>query len=401
MSIHWVHGPADAELRVEELNAPDSGTLAVRLDAGPYGRNGIARQILVGLGKAPEIAGPASRGGSEWRFLRAWVEAHRLYRVVIAGVEQLRPKELRILIDNLDRTPADVWLWTVPALSNTHIRAFTELATRFEWDDFVTVFPPAPAGDTNAEPAAPAPYPQVPVEEFTTFRAACRDLLPPPDFERVDTDYRAAHAAATAIASEGDIIEQAAELLADRWATCTSDAEAQVVLRATQAALFCAGWYLGVALPEFLTAIELRPRAATRPMADWLQLRAYLDPAIGAATALSTAGMELPELVGLTLGDVEADGSSATGAGRRYSVDEPGRVFVHAQRLYRLERGGRSSDQFLVRAERTPSSATVSHALRAPVRDLGLGLIPPRALRQAGTALRWLATHGLSLRRLA
>lgn len=41
----------------------------------------------------------------------------------------------------------------------------------------------------------------------------------------------------------------------------------------------------------------------------------------------------------------------------------------------------------------------MSHALQVPVRDLGLGLIP-RALRQAGTGPRWLATHGLSLTRL-
>ena len=400
MSIHWVHGPADADLRVEEINAVDAGTLAVRLDAGPYGRSGIARQILTGLGKTPEIAGPSKRGGSEWRFLRAWVEAHRLERVVIGGVEQLRPKELRILIDNLDRTPADVWLWTVPALSNAHIRAFEELATRVEWDDFVACFPPLPPATTDAGPEAPTAYPQVPVEEFTTFRAACRDLLSPANFARVDADYCAAHVAASGLTADEDIVERTADLLADRWGSCVSDDEAQVVLRATQAALFCNGWYLGVALPEFLTAVELRPRTATRPMTDWLKLRAYLDPAIGAATALSAAGMELPELVTLTLADVAGDGSSATAAGRRYAVDEPGRVFVHAQLLFRTGLGGRAGDRFLVRAERDPSSATVSHALRAPVRDLGLGLIPPRALRQAGTAPRWLATHGLSLTRL-
>lgn len=400
MSIHWVHGPADADLRVEELNAVDAGTLAVRLDAGPYGRSGIARQILTGLGKTPEIAGPASRGGSEWRFLRAWVEAHRLERVVIAGVEQLRPKELRILIDNLDQTPADVWLWTVPALSNAHIRAFDELATRVEWTDFVASFRPLSPASPDPGAPAPAPYPQVPVEEFTTFRAACRDLLTRGDFDRVDADYRAAHAAASAIAAEEALVERTADLLADRWGTCVSDDEAQVVLRATQAALFCAGWYLGVSLPEFLTAIELRPRIATRPITDWLKLRAYLDPAIGAATALSAAGMELPELVELTLADVAGDGSGATAAGRRYVVDEPGRAFVHAQLLFRIERGGHAGDPFLLRADRNPTSATVSHALRAPVRDLGLGLIPPRALRQAGTGPRWLATHGLSLTRL-
>lgn len=400
MTIHWVHGPADAQLRVEAINAPDDGTLAVRLDAGPYRRSGIARQILAGLGKTPEIAGPASRGGSEWRFLRAWVESHRLDRVVIGGIEQLRPKELRNLIDHLAQTPADVWLWTVPALSNAHIRDFDQLTTRVEWDDFVARFPPLPPPSTDPEPEAAAAYPQVPVEEFTTFRAACRDLLSPPDFERVDADYRAAYAAASAIITAEVVVERTADLLADRWGTCASDAEPQVVLRATQAALFCAGWYLGVALPEFLTAIELRPRTATRPLADWRRLRAYIDPVIGAATALSAAGMELPELVSLMLVDVESDGAAAVVAGRRYVVDEPGRAFVQAQLLYRLERGSRPTDPLLVRGERNPTSATVSHALRVPVRDLGLGLIPPRALRQAGTGPRWLATHGLSLTRL-
>jgi hypothetical protein len=246
---------------------------------------------------------------------------------------------------------------------------------------------PTPAGST------PTSYPRVPRADFPTFRAACRDLLSPPDFALVDARYVAAFAQAQERLVQPTPDSVGAYLRTELGA-CASADELLVVLRAIQAALFRAGWLLQVALGSFLALMEREPRLATRGDAAWARLRPYTDPLPGALTALRASGLDVADLPRVTVGAIAADGSAIDYRGEHAPVEEPARVYLRAQRALRLTDGATSREPLFWRREGAISEVLALRALRRPMSQIGVALASATPQTKAKG---WLRENGLTL----
>lgn len=392
-AVTWVRGGADHRLTPLALNNPDGGVLAVRVPPGLLRGLALGGELLTGLGKDATHDGVRHHTTDVWRHLRAWMLAHPIRDVVLASAEHARPTHLVSIAEIVAAAGARLWLHTDgPASKSLELplaawageprpveRLATHLASRR--------LAPAPAA------RAADPFPAVPRVDFPTFRAACRDLLSPPDFARVDARYIAAFARAAERLAD-PTPDAVGTYLRTELGACASADEVLVVLRATQAALFRAGWLLQVALSSFLAIVEREPRVGTRTPAEWARLRPYTDPLLGAITALRAGGVEITDLPVVRVGDVSTDGSTVRVNSERFPIESAARVFVRAQRALRLGDGARRDEPLFWRYGGPISDVLALRTLRRPVSELGV------ALATAGPQVKskgWLRENGLTL----
>lgn len=399
----------------------------------------LGSDILTELGCDATTTGAGRPGEANPDIVAAWLLAHRVRDLYVQFAWDLSYPALCAAAD-LART-AQVHLWLVgdSPFSDRHAEYLEPYHPRM-WtgDEFLQHWAalthseegPVPASTPPALPATSvarraagpsgveATWPaHLPDDDFTTFRAACRDLLEPAAFHTVDEHYRAAHAEVVdtlvpllletrvgkAQAVDRESLEgTVAGWLAHRWEECESWQHFLVTVRAAQAAAFSSGWFLPVDLDQLLGAAHTTPRRAQRNTDTWRRLHALVEPHRGAVCALAAAGMGVDSIADLAVSSYDADTGLATdAAGRRFTIEEPARIFVETQQTLRRLRGAGAADPLIVPVDgRRPSPRTLAATVRQVRRELGVAVALPEPDRTTTDPLRWYRRWGVSVQEL-
>jgi hypothetical protein len=257
---------------------------------------------------------------------------------------------------------------------------------------------------------APAarPYPCVPRDDFTTFRAATRRLLDQDDFERVDRDLSASTTAVHRwLKDSGQIDELAVHAqLRQLVRSCSSVDQALVVMRGAQTACLFNDWLLKTDLDRLMAACAEQPIGRLDGTSVHL-LRGYGNPRLAAISVLGLVGMVPGEMASLNLADVARDGRRVG----ELDVPDLGAPLVRAQRLARVLEGASSADPFFLgeswrqgtrRQEGTRATArSIQIALRRVMKETGLPLTAHWSGHSKPDARIWTRRLGVSFRRLS
>ncbi len=259
---------------------------------------------------------------------------------------------------------------------------------------------------TRSELRRPRWPTHVPDDDFTTFRAACRDVLTGEEFAVVDAAFlgnvvvlRNAVAGMVPVATSAKRRPRRCSPTTgrppSRWRTT-------YLVRAASAAFCLAGHYLQVDLDQLIGAAARMQRRALRSAATWARLHAYPEPHRGAICALAAAGLAVEEMRHLAVGSYDASMARwppAMGAKSRWnrplasswwhnSTCAPAR----GQRL--LTRCSQTRDGAPMSAS---AMVTVIHNAR---RELGVAVAPARQDRKPIFGDRWMTRWGVSVQEL-
>lgn len=374
----------------------------------------LATDILTSFGVRDGLTGNGRPGEGQMDRVIAWAKAYDINDLYIQNAFLL---PLPVITELLTTTLSAGWhVWLV---GDTGYRTTVQETV----DDFCRnhQLSPADVGDGShfldtfktalAEPdpiddSVPVmDWPeQVPCDDFTTFRAACRDLLTPRVFEVVDEFFvRHARAAAdVAVSLPRDTVarEQAmADWFHARWREVETVTQFVVVVRAAQVGLFASQLHLRVELDRLVGTAQTMPHAALRRPNAWQRLRAYADPARGAACAFAAAGVPFGHMTKLSLDSVAADGSTARTEAGDYDIFEPARPFIRAQHHLRTGAGAGSDDAFFGNQTQR-GEQRLARFLTEARREAGVAVAASYKERDFASGSRWLTRWGLSIREL-
>lgn len=375
----------------------------------------LATDILTSFGVQDGLAGNGRPGEGHLARVVAWAKAYDIDDLYVQNAFLL---PLPVITELLATTISAGWhVWLV---GDTGYRTTVQDTV----DDFCRNhrLPPADVVDASQfldtfktaltepdpiEDAVPVvDWPEhVPSDDFTTFRAACRDLMEPPVFEVVDEFFvrhaRAAADVAKTLPRDTVAREQAmADWFHARWREVETVTQFVVVVRAAQVGLFASQLHLRVELDRLVGTAQTMPHDALRRPHAWRRLRAYADPARGAACAFAAAGVPLGHMATLLIGDVAADGSTArTGAGD-YDIFEPARPFVRAQHRLRTDEGAGPDDVFFEGQNQNKTDQRLARFLTEARREAGVAVAASYKERDLSSGSRWLTRWGLSIREL-
>jgi hypothetical protein len=231
------------------LGGPDQHRAVVRPTPGERDVAVLGADVLVALGKNPQVLGAERIGAEAWNLARAWTIGLGVRDLVVDRVHLLTPEQIVALLD-LAAGQATVWL-IYGGIDHRdtaeHLEFLGHPVEHLPWPQLPTGLRPARAPQDQTT----LPWPVLPAADFTTFLAACHRHLPRSEFERVATVYESAAQRADVWAGvhRGSGPTQLTAGLG-RWLRdeqlppTLAPAEALVTLRATQAALFVHGMLL-------------------------------------------------------------------------------------------------------------------------------------------------------------
>lgn len=228
------------------LGGPDQHRAVVRPTPGERDPAVLGADVLVALGKNPQVLRTERLGSDVWNLARAWTIGLNIRDLVVDRVHLLTPHQIEALIE-LAAGQATVWLVYGGTAADDTAEYLGHSVQRLPWTHLSTRLRPA-----QAPPASTSrPWPVLPTADFTTFLAACHRHLPREDFDRVAAVYERAAQRADQWAGvhRGSGPAQLPAALTrwlrdEQFATVPTATEALVTLRATQAALFVCGMLL-------------------------------------------------------------------------------------------------------------------------------------------------------------
>jgi hypothetical protein len=414
------HDGATRSIRPEMFTNPSEGRLGVWARPGCRRISWVASDLLSALGADDGVRGAGRDGEGRLENVLAWSLARGISDVFIQNAWLL---PYHVLTEMLETVPVARWtLWlvgdtgytdryraVVAQFCRTHgapapapVTAEEFLAT---WEHLLDS---GPAPGLLGSAAADAPWPtRLPSDDFTTFRAACRDLLPEAEFRTLDTYFQSAFATATDLAHDlptGTIErEQAlAGWFHQQWRAVESWQQFLVLVRATQVALFRAGLHLRVDLDRLVGTATTTPQQALRSSETWNRLLTYPEPCRGAACALAAEEVTVRQMRALTVAQVDVAGRSVEVGGASVAVRADARVFLRAQRHLRtLQTGTRQKTPFFADKQGRPQSEpALARYVTDARRELGVAVSAGRQLRDVSTGSRWMTRWGLSAQKL-
>ncbi len=412
------------------LGGPEHRRAVVRPTPGERDVAVLAADVLVALGKSPQILRTERLGARTWDLARAWTIGLGIRDLVVDRVHLLTAEQISSLIALADGH-ANVWLVYGGATADDladHPAFLEHPVEHLPWSQLPTCLRPA-------RPAASRPGPQwptLPTADFTTFLAACHRRLPRGDYDRVAAVFYPAAQRADMWANAhrgGGPTRLTAGLT--RWlrdhqlAEVPTAAEALITLRATQAALFVRGLLL-----RWNTA-ALGPDPARRLPGDLTTARAAALGAFTRTDHTAAAALSLHLNLGpigfgcWRCGDVSPDGAiieppreHGAHPGHRpadaelpctglITVPAHARAIVAAHLAYRRSIGARDHDPFFIHP--TGEAQPVHPDLRAGIQRTNerinlnptwMHRSPCRWGADVGVTPRspsWLTERGLSL----
>jgi hypothetical protein len=412
-----VRDPADAGAtgalarRLGELD----GVVAVALAPGetrPLGALGMA--ILDAMGKDLDLT-PALGQQDAWRLARAWLEAERTEALVITGSE-LFTSELWEGIDDMRRFQrAGAVILISHQVGHAGPRRRPRPAERsFDRSDPATLHAWAArllaALGSRDSPNNPPTlrYPVVPADEAPFFRAACRAILEPSDFARVNRSYRRGYDITRRwLAGRDEITEDEACVHLAENVLWTPDIHERLTrLRGAQIAFLRHSWLLKVDLEAFSAAnASDRPSAIDASIAERLRMYAQPKPAAMAALTIAT---KLPAgaLAMLNADQVLQKRARASYAtidfgDRRVAIEPAARPFLCAHHIDRVLRGEPADGPlFTTTAGRRMSTAALRQQLRRISQDTGLSLLSSSPLPNDDERGHWMRRRGITVQPL-
>jgi integrase len=387
---------------------------------GVLGRPGMRRpgwlaaDTLLALGCRDDVRGAGRPGEASWTLLAVWLTTHRIQHLFIQHAWMLPETALERLLDLLEHAHCVVWLVGDNPVTDRHRNLLAPWTHNLHsGEDFMAAWadiPIAPVRTTQepweGEENEVRDWPTtVPDDDFTSYRAACRDLLPTEEFQVVDTAYQHAFADARTLLAqlgpEGVTEETVARYLGRRWQDACTMAHFITTVRATQAAFFLADTYLQVDLDQLVGTATTMPRRALRSEATWRRLHAYPEPYRGAVCALAAAGMPVAEMRTLTVGNFDVATGTLWLDGTIVELEPASLPFVTAQHALRRIQGAVDGDPLLPSKTGTAlSENTLVNVINTARRELGVAVAPTRQDRKAITGDRWTTRWGISLQEL-
>jgi hypothetical protein len=338
----------------------------------------LAADLLVSLDKRFDALQCERAGPRAWSLVNVWIAAERVRHLFVLRAHLLGPNRWQELLELGRRRTVEMWFVVHPSVSARIHECLSTTSYRC-WDpaSFAALWSNSPANKDR--PITGADFAEVPVEDFVTFRSACRRLLNPATFERVDRVFcESMDRTELAVQPwrfrlrrprppELELSDVAAQLQA-LLVSSSSPGEALVRLRGAQAAYFKNGWlvdYRPPLTPSDSGLVPLGPRLDTAVAA---RLRRLCDPRSTAAmTLFLIADLRSHGLVRLDIRDIDDDGGAVSMGASRFVIPDYARSLVRAQLVERNQAGASETDPLFVHpppdnANSPPPYATFSAA---------------------------------------
>jgi hypothetical protein len=235
-------------LTTTTFNDLAAGRIGVLARPGMRRPGWLAADLLRALGCRDDVTGAGRPGEGDMTLVAVWLRTHQVRHVYVQHAWTLRLHVLEELTGLLEHTNCTLWLVGDTPVTDAHtdvLAPWTDHVVTGEqflaaWADLLDAGTEATAALTAA--LEPAQWPdRLPDDDFTTFRAACRDLLAPAQFGVVDAYFRRQvvvnRNAVAGMVERGELDEERiATWLQDRWESCTSMAQYLTFIRAAQVA---------------------------------------------------------------------------------------------------------------------------------------------------------------------
>ncbi|MFC8502469.1 hypothetical protein ACFUC1_08920 [Pedococcus sp. NPDC057267] len=418
------HDGVLARLSPEALTDPAAGVVAFRVRPGTRRPGWLPADLHTALGADQRLTGWGRPGEGDWALAATAALAQNVGHILVLDAWLLTPTLLRDLLSNLQSTAAALWLVGRGALSDDQHDAVTEwVADLTDPHDFLRAWADRPS--LIAEPGRPLPAPtpapvtppedlsdpwphRLPDDDFTTFRATCRDLLEPTQFTALDEHFMATAVTARAWFAEHltrvtlTDEQNVAARLHQVWQDSPTIPHFLTALKAHQVAAFSLGWFLKVDRDQLLGTVAVSPRRAARTPALWARLGGYASPHRGAVCALVGAGLDVADLGDVLVESViDAGRTVILPSGRRLHIEEGAHRLVHAQKLARHLNGAHGDDPLVTDPDGRPLSERAAATVVMTARlELGLNLTGLRVERRSPTGDRWASRWGISIQEL-
>lgn len=412
-AIHIVEDPEDS-LGLAQLVAGLANRLQGRAVCRPTPGAGtsaqLAADLLVALGKRFDASRFERVLTRAWDLVNIWIEAEQVRHLFVLRAH-LQPARAWGELVSLGRR-AGVEIWMVCA---------ADRASRDRPVEKPQVWSPAAFAahwlrdkDNGDGDGADDGFPEVPTEDFPTFRASCRRLLDSPAFERVDRVYRASMDETTAwlacrqprsrrmVPPEINVADAATQLQGLLVGDC-GPAEAVVRLRGAQAVYFRDGWLISfepTVVPSDSGLVTLGQGLDAVVAA---RLRRLCTPRSAAAMVLFlVADLRSEALCRLDIGDVAADASSVDVDEWHINVPVYARSLLRALAVERRGAGASEDDPLFVHPR--TGGRYVGSALRNVLRSVGaktgISVGVHDSLGSPSGPGAWLGARGMEIIRL-
>ena len=347
----------------------------------------LASDLLVSLGKRFDTLAFERVGKRAWELVEVWMRAEGVRHLFVLRAHLLDARRWHELIGLARAGGMETWFVVggkAPErvekhLAATAFRHWHRASFEARWRKR------EPHADCSPEDVELG---TLPADDFFTFRSACRRLLDPVSFERVDAIMRDSTTRTSAAIGPwrpgprrptppalelSDVGMQLQALLVDAEST----ADALVRLRGAQAAYFRDGWLVEFRPPLVPSDSDLVPLGPGLNRATAARLRRLCAPRSTAAMALFlVADLRSVALRRLNVGDVDGDGGAVAVDDHRFAVPDYARSLVLAQLIERKRAGASAEDPLFVhpRTGGRPPPSSLRNVLRSVAGKVGIAV---------------------------
>lgn len=388
------------------LNDPDAGRLVIHATPGHRRLHGFASDAARALGKT-EMVGVSGREGRElWRALTAWVVAAEIRQIVLGCADGARIEdwnETRVLAEDVG---AELVL---------HVRGEDPLPRgqrewiqdhehqRVELTSWITLQSARTKHREEPDHNQAISFPRVPTTEFPLFKADCRRLLDPDDFDRAhDETERGRQITADAIDSgriHPDHPRQGVNaILRTVIGDCLNADQALCRIRGAQTVLAFEGWALRVEPHHLTYALQ-----DTSPLDQntCTSLQRLVSTRHAAAVVLCLLAQASPEaLAAVTMGDTGP--ADVTIDGRHHTIPDCAQTIWQALLNERLTLDARPEDPLLSQVRRgsileAPSPRAMRMVLTEAGKATGLSIWGEHFTQARLADHGWLTRRGIKV----
>ncbi|MGH9225930.1 MAG: hypothetical protein ACRD2W_19555 [Acidimicrobiales bacterium] len=309
----------------------------------------LAADLLIAMGKHFDALARERHLRRGWELASLWARAERLRHLIVCDAERLPAALVSRTAELAAGTGAHLWLVARGATQPTIAEGLGR-ASRCAPGELLGLLPVI---DSVEVPSIDCDI-ALPVDNFLTFRAACKRLLDAEQFAVVDAVYLDAHQSTREWLrrrARGERLgsEQVATQLRAVTSSSLSSAETIVRLRAAQAAYFLDGALVEVVDIRRLGPVDVADIGLSRRAAS--KLRRLVTPAWACALALANVGGLGPiDLARLNIDAVSPDGRHLKVGAQEYEIPDYAAGLVRAQLLDRADAAGRKGDTLLTDA---------------------------------------------------
>ena len=386
-----------------QASDPDKGVVVASVAPNLRRRFELGWALLEALGKSQDVSGHGRHDELNWEVLHAWLLAHRTAHLVLLDAQWLPLALIADLAGLVASCGVNVWLVAHHPVEQPYLDALDKWPHKSEKGGGLVEVLKSSMGNHLTSKVVKAPFPDVPTDNWPTFRFACAQALSPGDFEVVDVAFHRAFAEALPFFSRAEMNEAAMVVhLRETLNQCVSVAEMITTVRAVQVAAHRSGWLLQADPVRILNTAHAMSRSAINAPETWERLRAYRLPYRGAAVAMAAVGMNIEAMERLSCGGANEEGTAVTLDETTVAISSGAAVFVRGQLAYRRIMGAKGSDPFFADENGPHNDRVLADALRAPARELGVS-VPEIATGRTPdpTSKRWKDRWGLALLKLS